>query len=151
MDKKFLDEARSLALLSKNVDDVPVGAVVVLDGKIIGQGFNKKESQKNAVLHAEIEAISDACKNIGNWRLDGADIYVTLEPCLMCLGAIFNARIKNVYFGTRDTSRGDAKVFDVVKTGYMNHSLGEYACLEDAESKKILTDFFKKRRLENRK
>ena len=130
---------------------MPVGAVVVKDGKIIGRGFNKKESKMNAVLHAEIEAISSACKNEKNWRLDGADLYVTMEPCLMCLGAIFNARISRVYFGAKDTSRDPKDFACFIENGYMNHKLAEYVDLDDQECKDLVSSFFKTRRKENKK
>ena len=86
--------------------EIPVGAVVVLNDKIIGKGFNKRESKFDISSHAEIEAIKDAEKTLGNWRLDGAALYVTLEPCLMCSGAILQSRVSKVVFGSRDEKDG---------------------------------------------
>ena len=86
--------------------EVPVGAVVVKDGAVIGRGRNRRERGKNALAHAEIEAIDEACRTLGGWRLAGCDLYVTLEPCPMCAGAIINARIDTVYYGTEDPKAG---------------------------------------------
>ncbi len=91
--------ALKLAHRAAEEGEVPVGAVVVCDGKIVGRGRNRRETKKNALHHAEIEAIEKACKKLGGWRLHRCDLYVTLEPCPMCAGAIINARIKTVYFG----------------------------------------------------
>ena len=93
----FMKEALLLAEESENESEVPVGAVVVCEGKIVGTGRNRREIEKNALCHAEIEAINNACKNLGGWRLFKCDLYVTLEPCPMCAGAIINSRIKKVY------------------------------------------------------
>ena len=86
--------------------EVPVGAVVVQNGVVVGEGRNRRELGKNALAHAELEAIDAACKKLGGWRLSGCDLYVTLEPCPMCAGAIINARIDNVYYGTDDPKAG---------------------------------------------
>ena len=85
-----------------DLGEVPVGAVIVKNGEIIGTGYNMRETKQNALSHAEIEAINNACKNTGTWRLDGCEMYVTLEPCPMCTGAIIKARIKTVIFGAFD-------------------------------------------------
>ena len=152
MKEKFLKEAVRLALKSLEKGDVPVGAVVVLDGKIVGRGFNQKESKQNACGHAEIQAIESACKKLGKWRLDDAELFVTLEPCLMCLGAVFNARIKAVYFGAKDNSASaiDGSRDELIRSGYMNHRVETYCDLCDQECQDMLVDFFKKRRLENK-
>ena len=106
MKEEFMGRALALAKTAYNNGEVPVGAVIVKDGKIIGEGYNRREEKQNALSHAETEAINDACKNIKSWRLDGCDIYVTLEPCPMCAGAIINSRIRNVYIGTADKNGG---------------------------------------------
>lgn len=106
MNNKFMLEALRLAEEAYNDGEVPVGAVVVIGDKIIGTGRNRREKGKNALYHAEIEAIDNACKRLGGWRLWECDIYVTLEPCPMCAGAIINARFKNVYFGAYDEKNG---------------------------------------------
>jgi tRNA(adenine34) deaminase len=106
MDNKFMLKALSLAKKAATLDEVPVGCVIVKNGEIIGTGYNKKEAKKSALQHAEIIAISNATKKIKDWRLDNVDIYITLEPCLMCTGAIINHRIKNIYFGAHDPKGG---------------------------------------------
>ena len=118
MDKfDYMKYALSLAKQSAEEGEVPVGAIVVCDGKIVGEGRNRREVVKNALHHAEIEAINEACKNLGGWRLWKCDLYVTLEPCPMCAGAIINSRIKNVYFGATDMKNGAvisaAQLFDM--------------------------------------
>ena len=99
MQEKYMELAIEEADKALEIDEMPVGAIVVYNDKVIGTGYNKKESEKNSLMHAEIIAIDEACKNIGDWRLNDSDIYVTLEPCLMCMGAIIESRIKNVYCG----------------------------------------------------
>lgn len=106
LDNKHMKMAIQLASQAAAADEVPVGCVIVKDGKVIGKGFNQKEEKNSAVYHAEIVAILNATKKLKDWRLENADIYVTLEPCLMCLGAIVNHRIKNIYFGAYDSKGG---------------------------------------------
>lgn len=98
MNKKYMLEAIRQAEKAKETSNVPVGCVIVYNGKIIAKGYNKKNSLKSAIMHAEIEAIDKACKKLGTWILDECDLYVTLEPCYMCKGAILESRIKNVYY-----------------------------------------------------
>lgn len=135
-----------LAEMSAAEGEVPVGAIVVCDGKIVGEGRNRRETVKNALHHAEIEAINSACANLGGWRLWKCDLYVTLEPCPMCAGAIINSRIKNVYFGASDPKNGavisKTQLFDVDFTHkpYFEGGILESECSE------ILTSFFKKLR-----
>lgn len=135
--------ALSLAKLSADEGEVPVGAVVVCDGNIVGEGRNRRETVKNALHHAEIEAINKACENLGGWRLWKCDLYVTLEPCPMCAGAIINSRIKNVYFGTFDPKNGavvsKARLFDI---DFTHKPICEGGLLEK-ECSEILTSFFK--------
>lgn len=104
--EKYMKAALKLAQKSAEEGEVPVGAVVVCNGKIVGRGRNRRETKKNALCHAELEAIHKACKKLGGWRLHLCDLYVTLEPCPMCAGAIINARIKTVIFGTTDPKAG---------------------------------------------
>ena len=106
MNIKFMKEAIRQAKKAEAIDEAPIGAVIVKDGKVIARGYNKRETKKNALMHAEIIAIDKACKKLGGWRLPGCDIYVTLEPCPMCAGAIIQARIENVYFGAFDQKSG---------------------------------------------
>lgn len=144
MDKfDFMKYALELAKQSANEGEVPVGAIVVCDGKIVGEGRNRREVVKNALHHAEIEAIDNACKNLGGWRLWKCDLYVTLEPCPMCAGAIINSRIKNVYFGATDEKNGAvvsaARLFDM---NFTHKPLYEGGIMGE-ECAKILSDFFK--------
>lgn len=144
MDKlDFMKYALSLARLSADEGEVPVGAIVVCDGKIVGEGRNRRETVKNALHHAEIEAINDACKNLGGWRLWKCDMYVTLEPCPMCAGAIINSRIKNVYFGASDEKNGAvvsaARLFDM---NFTHKPLYEGGIMGE-ECAEILLRFFK--------
>jgi Cytosine/adenosine deaminases len=99
-------EALGLANEAASDGEVPVGCVVVFDGRVVGRGRNRRESEKSALSHAEIEAIGEACRTLGSWRLTGCDLYVTLEPCPMCAGAIINARISRVFYGAGDSRVG---------------------------------------------
>lgn len=105
-DEDYMREALALAKTAFEMGEVPVGAVAVWDGKIVGRGMNRRETDKNALRHAEISAIDEACRTLGGWRLWKCDLYVTLEPCPMCAGAILNARIRRVYYGARDEVMG---------------------------------------------
>lgn len=143
---EFMKYALSLAKKSAEEGEVPVGAIVVCDGEIVGVGRNRREVVKNALHHAEIEAINNACQKLGGWRLWKCDMYVTLEPCPMCAGAIINSRIRNVYFGAKDEKNGAvvsaAQLFDMNFTHkpiYEGGILGE-------ECSEILSNFFKELR-----
>lgn len=130
--------------------ETPVGCVIVKDGKIISGGRNKRENNKNALCHAEIEAINKACKKLGGWRLCGCDLYVTLEPCPMCAGAIINARIENVYFGAFDKKAGSfGSVTDLSLLPY-NHIPKIQGGISEKECSSLLSDFFKKLREEKK-
>ena len=144
MDKfDYMKYALSLAKQSAEEGEVPVGAIVVCDGKIVGEGRNRREVVKNALHHAEIEAINEACNNLGGWRLWKCDLYVTLEPCPMCAGAIINSRIKNVYFGATDMKNGAvisaAQLFDM---NFTHKPLYEGGIMGE-ECAEILSTFFK--------
>ncbi len=141
-----MKKAIALAMESEKEGEVPVGAVIVKDGKIIATGRNRRESKKNALHHAEIEAIDNACKALGGWRLFGCDLYVTLEPCPMCAGAIINSRIKTVYFGAYDNKAGSfGSVADFNRIPY-NHKPEIIAGVMEKECSELLTNFFKKLR-----
>lgn len=143
MENAFMKRAIELAKLSAVEGEVPVGAVVVKDGVIVGEGRNRRELGKNALYHAELEAIDNACKKLGGWRLWQCDLYVTLEPCPMCAGAIINARIKTVYFGAYDNKAGSfGSVADFNEIQY-NHKPEIVSGLMEKECSKLLTDFFK--------
>jgi tRNA(adenine34) deaminase len=143
MDEKFMLEAIKQANKAALCGEMPVGAVIVQKGKIIARGYNKRETRKNALLHAEVIAINKACKKLCGWRLLDCDIYITLEPCPMCAGAILNARINNVYFGAYDTKSGCAgsvmNLFDMNLCNYKSHVQG--GILKE-ECSKLIKDFF---------
>ena len=146
MENKYMMEAIALAVESEKEGEVPVGAVIVKDGEIIARGRNRRETEKNALCHAEIEAINEACKTLGGWRLFGCDLYVTLEPCPMCAGAIINSRIKTVYFGAYDNKAGSfGSVADFNRIPY-NHKPEIIEGVMEEECSKLLSDFFKKLR-----
>lgn len=146
MDRKFMDLALVEAKKAMQDGDVPVGAIVVKDGKVIGVGRNRREKDNNAVAHAEILAIENACKEIGNWRLDGCELYVTLEPCPMCSGAIINARIKTVIFGAYDTKVGSlGSVANFVNMPY-SFTPEVYGGICENECRGLLSEFFRELR-----
>ncbi|MFY9198759.1 MAG: tRNA adenosine(34) deaminase TadA [Acutalibacteraceae bacterium] len=145
-DEFFMSYAIKLAQKAGSQGEVPVGAVVVRDGIIVGIGRNRRESAKNALAHAEIEAIDDACKTLGGWRLFECDLYVTLEPCPMCAGAIINSRIKKLVFGADDKKAGSTgSVINLFDLPY-NHRPQIVSGVLKEECSRILTDFFKELR-----
>jgi tRNA(adenine34) deaminase len=148
MDEQFMREALLLAKQAYEEGEVPVGCVVVQDGKIVGRGRNRREKNRNALAHAEIEAIHEACAALGGWRLWDCTLYVTLEPCPMCSGAIINARIPRVVFGARDEKCGACgSVCNLFSMGFNHHPQVEKGLLED-ECRALLQEFFKNLRLE---
>ena len=143
-DEKFMAEALKQAKKAAVIGEMPIGAVIVHEGKIIARGYNRRESKKNALLHAEVIAIDRACKKLGGWRLPECSLYVTLEPCPMCAGAILNARIDKVYFGAADEKSGCAvSAVNLLGMGLLNHCAEvEGGVLEDKCSA-LLKDFFR--------
>lgn len=138
-----MKRAVELAKLSALEGEVPVGAVIVRDGEIVGEGRNRREYGKNALYHAEIEAIDSACRKLGGWRLWQCELYVTLEPCPMCAGAIINSRIKRVYFGAFDKKTGSfGSVADFNNIPY-NHKPEIVSGVMADECSNLLTEFFK--------
>lgn len=144
-DEKFMRKALSLAEKARQLDEVPVGAVIVLDGKIIASAFNKRESKKDAIAHAEILAISKACKKLDDFRLVGCDLYVTLEPCVMCTGAILNSRIENVYYGASITN-GSISAEDIAKKAVLNHTTNFFGGYLKNECSVLISEYFKSKR-----
>lgn len=142
--KNFMNEALKEAKRAKHENEIPIGAVIVIDDKIISRGHNKREKSQNAIHHAEIIAIDKACKKLKSWRLENATMYVTLEPCPMCAGAIANARIKKVVYGAKDKSSTDNLCETILSSTRLNHKV-EIAYEETPECSQILTDFFRKR------
>lgn len=121
-------------------DEIPVGCVIVKDNKIIASAHNCKESSKNSIMHAELLAVDRACKAVGDWRLDDCEIYTTLEPCMMCMGAIIESRIRTIYYGTICKNE---RMFDINK---LNNRKIDIINLSDKRCSDILSDFFKNKR-----
>ena len=142
-DMEFMQQALALAQEAAQAGEVPVGCVIVRHGEVVGRGRNRREEGKNALAHAEIEAINDACRNLGGWRLWDCTLYVTLEPCPMCAGAIVNARIPRVVFGASDQKCGACgSVCDLFTMGFNHHPTVEKGVLEE-EATALLTEFFR--------
>jgi len=143
MDEVFMREALKEAYKAYEINEVPIGAVIVKDGKIVGRGFNQKETLKDATLHSEITAIKEACNNLGGWRLPGCTMYVTLEPCPMCAGAIVNSRIERLVIGARDWKTGACgSVLDITGNKNMNHQPEVKFGVLEKECAQILQEFF---------
>ena len=146
IDIAFMREAIKLAKRAEEIDEVPVGAVVVRDGKIIASAYNTRESSKCATHHAEILAIEEACRVLGGWRLIGATLYVTMEPCTMCAGAIINARVPRVVYGTKDLRFGAfGSLIDLVKLP-LNHTPEVVGDVLGDECREMLQGYFRKKR-----
>lgn len=146
MQNFFLQQAIIEARSAKGKDEVPVGAVIVKDNKIIATGYNTKEYTNDPTAHAEIIAIRKAAEILGSWRLNECDMYVTLEPCTMCAGAIVQSRIRRLYIGTYDPRAGGCgTVFNITQSEYLNHWV-DVKWLYDEECSEILQDFFKQKR-----
>ncbi len=141
-DMDFMQEALALAKEAALAGEVPVGCVVVCKGEIVGRGRNRREKDRTALGHAELEAIAQACQTLGGWRLWECTLYVTLEPCPMCAGAIINARIPRVVFGAQDAKYGACgSVCDLFSMSFNHHPVVEKGVCE-AESTQLLTSFF---------
>jgi tRNA(adenine34) deaminase len=146
-DEFFMREALALAREAGAAGEVPVGAVVALDDVIVGRGFNQPISAHDPTCHAEIAALRDAARRLGNYRLPGCVLYVTLEPCTMCTGAIFHARIARVVFGARDPKTGAAgSVLDLYAESRLNHHATITGGVLEAECGELLSSFFAARR-----
>lgn len=143
--EKFMNRAIALAKKAEAQDEVPVGAVIVKDGKVVSFAFNKRESKKDATAHAEILAIQKACKKLDDFRLIGCDLYVTLEPCVMCTGAILNARLENVYFGAY-ISNGSISAEELAKRAELNHKTHFEGGFKKEECSLLVTSYFKNKR-----
>lgn len=146
-DKFFMEQAFRLAQQAAEEGEVPVGCVIVRNGTVVGTGRNRRETGKSALAHAEIEAIESACKKLGGWRLWDCTMYVTLEPCPMCAGAIINARIPRVVCSAKDQKCGACgSVCDLFSMDFNHHPAIEYGLME-AESSALLADFFRNLRV----
>lgn len=143
MDELFMKEALKEAYKAYELNEVPIGAVIVRNGEVVGRGFNQKETLKDATLHAEISAIKDACKNLGGWRLPGCTMYVTLEPCAMCSGALVNARVERLVIGTADLKTGACgSVLNIVQLDSLNHQIDVQFKVLEEECSSLLKTFF---------
>lgn len=141
-DEKFMRAALDEADKAASLGEVPVGAVVVMNGEIVSAAFNSRETDKNALCHAEIKAIDAACRKLGGWRLHKCDIYVTLEPCPMCAGAIVNSRIKRVVYGARDEKAGAFGTKLMLNDYDFNHKPVVEGGVLDGECAERLSRFF---------
>lgn len=146
MVNKFMELAYKEAIKAKNKDEVPIGAVIVKNGKVIARAHNIKEKNNDPMGHAEILCIKKACKKVNDWFLKDCELYVTLEPCVMCVGAIINARIKKVYYGARDLKGGAlGGLFNLMEQKGFNHYF-DYVYINKSECGQILKDYFKQKR-----
>lgn len=143
----WMRRALSLAHSASLLDEVPVGAVIVKDNQVIGEGYNQRETKRSVLSHAELEAVHAANKALDSWRLTGCTLYVTLEPCLMCAGAIYQSRIERVVFGALDPKAGaTGSLYDIQADMRLNHRfIVEGGVLAD-ECGQVLKDFFRKKR-----
>lgn len=147
MVEKYMKLALKEAQKAYDKDEVPIGAIVVKDGKIIARAHNLREKNKQACAHAEILAIQKACKKLEAWRLEDCDMYVTLEPCPMCAGAIINSRIKNLYIGAMDPKSGAVgSKLNLLKDFKFNHTVNVFDRVLENECSSILKEFFKELR-----
>lgn len=141
MDKKFMKAALNCAKRAAEKGEVPIGAVVVLDGKIVSRGYNKRTRLQQATAHAEIEAIQKACKKLKSWRIPECELYVTLEPCPMCMGAVLNSRIKKVYFGAYE-KKGRSMTKLLAEGNFVNHTVEIEGGIMEQECSEVLSGFF---------
>lgn len=142
-DEQFMSAAVEQAKKALEIDEVPIGAVVVRGDEIVGAGYNRRETGKNALFHAELAAIDEACRRLGGWRLWECELYVTLEPCPMCAGAIINSRIRRVVYGCTDSKAGSCRsVIDLFALPF-NHKPECTGGVLEQECSSLLSDFFK--------
>lgn len=150
-DETWMDRALALAEQAEALDEVPVGAVVVLDGELVGEGFNQPIAAHDPTGHAEIRALRDAAARVGNYRLSGASLYVTLEPCTMCAGALIHARIGTLVFGAREPKAGVIRSrARLLEADHLNWQVAVREGIREAECRERLTRFFARRRAEKK-
>ena len=146
-DTYYMNVALGEAKKARMLNEVPIGAVIVINDEIIARGYNLRETEQNATAHAELLAINEACRKLGSWRLEEATLYVTLEPCPMCAGAILQSRVKRVVFGAHDPKAGCAGTFmDLLQDQRFNHQCEVTSGVLEEECGGILTAFFKELR-----
>ena len=144
---KYMKEALKEAKKAELIDEVPIGCIIVKDDKIIARGHNQRETNQSPIGHAEIIAINKASKKLKSWRLEGCDIYVTLEPCIMCSGAIIQSRIRKVYYGAFDPKGGAlGSSINVLEAQNINHHPEVISGVMQEECSKIITNYFKAKR-----
>ena len=151
LDEQYMKEALRLAERAYALGEIPVGAVVVKNSEIIGKGHNLRENNKSAVSHAEVLAIEEACRHVGSWRLSGCTLYVTLEPCPMCAGAIVNSRIERVVYGCRDSVAGCCGSVLDLNAYPFNHAFKVDSGVFEQESRALLKSFFEQKRKSEKK
>ena len=147
---KFMASALKCAEKALTEGEVPIGAVVVLNGKVIARGHNRRTKRQIATAHAEIEAIEKACKKLKSWRIPECDMYVTLEPCPMCMGAALNARIIKIYYGAPE-DKGRSLTGELANANLLNHTVEVEGGVMEAECRAILSRFFSEMRLREKK
>ncbi len=148
----FMEEALREAQKAYALDETPIGAVIVYDGKIIGRGYNRRNTDKNALAHAEILAIHEACQTIGDWRLEECTIYITLEPCPMCAGAIVQARIPKVVFGAKSPKAGfGGSVLNILQLDELNHQCEIVEGVSGEKASHLIKSYFKEMREKTQK
>lgn len=151
-DEKFMKEAIKQAKKAEAIGDVPIGCVIVHDGKIIARGYNKRNKDKTVLAHAELLAMKKACKKLGDWRLEDCTMYITLEPCQMCAGAIVQARIDKVVIGSMNPKAGCAgSVLNLLEMDGFNHKVEVERGVLEEECSTMLSGFFKELRMEKAK
>lgn len=149
MDEKYMKEAIKQAKKAESIDEVPIGAIIVHNDKIIARAHNLRESKQNAVAHAEIVAIQKACKKLGSWRLENCILYVTLEPCPMCSGAILQSRIERVVYGASDPKGGCIEsCMQMYEVNGFNHYPKVTSGVLKEECSELLKNYFKQKRVE---
>jgi len=147
IDTKFMADALELAQIAAETGETPVGAVLVMNGKIIGRGYNRVEIEKDPTAHAEILALREAARTVGDWRLPQATVYVTLEPCIMCAAALIHARVKRLVYGARDERWGGVgSLFDFSHDPRINHELEVISGVMKEQAAELLQEFYKQLR-----
>ena len=150
-DEKYMKKALALAKKAYELGEVPIGCIIVYEGKVIGRGYNRRNTDKNTLCHAEITAIRKASKKMGDWRLEGCTMYVTLEPCQMCAGACVQARIDRVVIGCMSPKSGCAgSVINLLQMDEFNHKVNITTDVLKDECSTMLTKFFEELRVRNR-
>lgn len=152
IEEKYMKEAIKQAKKAWKIKEVPIGCIIVYKGKVIARGYNRRNTDKNTLSHAELNAIKKAGRKLGDWRLDDCEMYVTLEPCQMCAGAIVQSRIKKIYIGCMNKKAGCAgSIINLLQMNEFNHQVEIYKGVLEEECSSMLTDFFKELREEKAK